>query len=109
MFEQRDTSTDVLHLTGLEQIGDDVKAFSGERVAGLAERRRDVLRHRVAPRSEGLEDRTRTHPLCEPHHDGPEPVWGEQYREPGDVDHEAPPGVGISVRLAPVGGLARAP
>jgi len=48
----------VLHLTALEQIGDDMKAIGGDRVAGLAERGGDVLGHRVPPQSERLEGRT---------------------------------------------------
>src|SRR6266850_2461287 len=49
----------------------------------------DVLGHRMPPRSERLKHGTGTGVLGEPHHDGPEPVGGEQYDEPGEIDHEA--------------------
>src|SRR6266702_2223522 len=88
VLEQRDASTDVPHLPGLEQIGNDAKAFSGEPVAGLPERRGDVLGHHVSPGSKGLEDRTGTGLLSEPHDDGPEPVWDEEYDQPSEIDHE---------------------
>ena len=87
IFQQRDPSTDALHLTGLKYIGDDVKALGGERLAGLPKRRRNVFRHRVALRSEGLEDRLRTGLLGEPHNDRPEPVRDEQDDEPSETAH----------------------
>jgi len=77
----------VLHLAGLKQIGDHVKALGGEGVAGLPERRGDVLGHGVPPRSERLEDRTGSNPLGEPHDDRPKPVWNEQYDEPRQISH----------------------
>jgi len=77
----------VLHLAGLEQIGDDVKALNAEGVARLLQRRGDVLGHRVPPRSEGLEDRTRTGLLREPHDHGPEPVWEQQDEKPNEINH----------------------
>src|SRR2546425_8483786 len=79
MLDQRDSSTDRPHLPGLEQFGNDAKAFGGEPVAGLPERRGDVLGHQVSPGSKGLEDRAGTGLLGEPHDDGPEPVWDEEY------------------------------
>src|SRR5882724_5814613 len=109
ILEQPDASADVLHLTGLELIGDELKALGGERVAGLPERGADVLGHRVPTRSERLEDRMRTGLLGEPHHDGPEPVWSEQYDEPSEIDHEAlASGYGVRGGEGCAGGSTRA-
>src|SRR3989440_3195752 len=88
MLDQRDSSTDVPHLPGLEQFGNDAKAFGGEPVAGLPERRGHVLGHQVSPGSKGLEDRAGTGLLGEPHDDGPEPVWDEEYDQPSEIEHE---------------------
>src|SRR6266704_6961478 len=52
------------------------------------ERRGDVLGHQVSPGSKGLEDRAGTGLLGEPHDDGPEPVWDEEYDQPSEIDHE---------------------
>src|SRR5256884_9653437 len=88
VLEQRDASTDVPHRAGLKQFGNDAKAFGGKRVAGLPERPGDVLGHQVSPGSKGLEDRAGTGLLSEPHDDGPEPVWDEEYDQPREIDHE---------------------
>src|SRR2546422_8987111 len=44
--------------------------------------------HQVSPGSKGLEDRAGTGLLGEPHDDGPEPVWDEEYDQPSEIDHE---------------------
>src|SRR2546426_6671356 len=46
------------------------------------------LGHQVSPGSKGLEDRAGTGLLGEPHDDGPEPVWDEEYDQPSEIDHE---------------------
>src|SRR2546425_8052270 len=50
--------------------------------------RSHVLGHQVSPGSKGLEDRAGTGLLGEPHDDGPEPVWDEEYDQPSEIEHE---------------------